>query len=538
MSKIKKIFTNTRILILIVALIIAILLIHPAYKDGVAIRSVAKNSVALEAGMSTPAVGSKPMSREVIQSINSQKIMTVKEYHDAVALLQPDETFTLKTNKNTYFLTTRASTTNSSNIEDIGLTVYPKPKSNVQKGLDLEGGTRVMLEPQEQASEADMALVVANIEQRLNVYGVSDVSVKVTKDLFGKSFISVEIPGANEQEVRSLLAQQGKFEAKIGNDTVFKGGNKDILYVCRTADCSGIVPGSCGASAQGDSVCRFRFSITLSGEAAKRQAQLTDLLTVQNIGTGLDNAYLSKNLTLYLDDEKVDELMIGADLKGNAVTQISISGSGTGKDTKEATADALNNMKNLQTVLVTGSLPVKLKIVKTESISPVLGSSFIKNAMLAGLLALILVVLIIAIRYREAIIAIPIVITIIAELLLTLGVASLIGWRFDIAAIAAIIIAIGSGVNDQIVITDETLGKEKDKNRKGELESWKKRLKGALFIIFAAYFTMLVAMLPLWFAGAGLLKGFALTTIIGTTVGVLLTRPAFGEFLEIITENK
>ncbi|MGV8169594.1 MAG: MMPL family transporter [Candidatus Nanoarchaeia archaeon] len=538
MSKARKIFTNTRILILIAALIIALVLIHPSFKDGVAIRSVAKNSAATEAGMTSPSPGSKPMSREVIISINNQKIETVKDYHDAISLLLPDETFTLKTNKDTYFLTTRAAPGNETGIESIGLTVYPRPKSNVQKGLDLEGGTRVMLEPQEEASEDDLALVVTNIEQRLNVYGVSDVSVRVTKDLFGKSFISVEIPGANEQEVRTLLAQQGKFEAKIGEDTVFRGGEKDILYVCRTADCAGIDPGSCGTATSGEAVCRFRFSITLSGEAAKRQAALTENLSIINVGTGLDNAYLSKNLTLYLDDELVDELLIGADLKGNAVTQIQISGSGSGEDIDAATADALNSMKNMQTVLVTGSLPVKLKVVKTESISPALGSSFIKNAALAGLLALVLVVIIIAIRYREIVISIPIVITILSEFALTLGVASLIGWRFDISAIAAIIIAIGSGVNDQIVITDETLGREKDKKRRDELESWKVRLKIALFIVFAAYFTMLVAMLPLWFAGAGILKGFALTTIIGITVGVLITRPAYGEFLEIVTENK
>ncbi|MGV8162174.1 MAG: MMPL family transporter [Candidatus Nanoarchaeia archaeon] len=542
MSKAKKIFTNTRILILIAALLIALVLIHPSFKDGVAIRSVAKNSVAAEAGMVSPGQGSKPMSREVIVTINDQKIIEVKDYYEAISLLQADETFTLKTNKETYFLTTRAATVNltdnNSLIQDIGLTVYPRPKSNVQKGLDLEGGTRVLLEPEEEASEEDMSLVVANIEQRLNVYGVSDVSVRVTKDLFGKSFISVEIPGANEQEVRSLLAQQGKFEAKIGEDTVFRGGEKDILYVCRTADCSGIEPGSCGNSVSGETVCRFRFSITLSGEAARRQAQLTDNLSIISLGTGIDNAYLDKNLSLFLDDELVDELLIGADLKGNEITQISISGSGTGIDSKDATEDALKSMKNLQTVLQTGSLPVKLKVVKTESISPALGSSFIKNAALAGLLALLLVVIIIAIRYREFIISIPIVITILSEFALTLGVASLIGWRLDIAAVAAIIIAVGSGVNDQIVITDETLGKEKDKKRKDELESWKVRLKRALFIVFAAYFTMLVAMLPLWFAGAGLLKGFALTTIIGITVGVLITRPAYGEFLEIITENK
>jgi preprotein translocase subunit SecD len=43
-------------------------------------------------------------------------------------------------------------------------------------------------------------------------------------------------------------------------------------------------------------------------------------------------------------------------------------------------------------------------------------------------------------------------------------------------------------------------------------------------------------MLPLFWAGAGLLKGFALTTIISVTAGILITRPAFAEILKKLNE--
>ncbi len=46
-----------------------------------------------------------------------------------------------------------------------------------------------------------------------------------------------------------------------------------------------------------------------------------------------------------------------------------------------------------------------------------------------------------------------------------------------------------------------------------------------------AYLTSVVSLLPLYWAGAGLLKGFAFTTIIGITAGVLITRPAFAEMV-------
>jgi preprotein translocase subunit SecD len=47
----------------------------------------------------------------------------------------------------------------------------------------------------------------------------------------------------------------------------------------------------------------------------------------------------------------------------------------------------------------------------------------------------------------------------------------------------------------------------------------------------------LVALIPLLWAGAGLLKGFAITTIIGITIGVLITRPAFAEMVKKIEKD-
>ncbi|VVB81366.1 Protein-export membrane protein SecD [uncultured archaeon] len=49
--------------------------------------------------------------------------------------------------------------------------------------------------------------------------------------------------------------------------------------------------------------------------------------------------------------------------------------------------------------------------------------------------------------------------------------------------------------------------------------------------------TIVVAMLPLMFAGAGLLKGFAITTILAVTIGVLITRPAYGAVIGMLLEK-
>ena len=46
-----------------------------------------------------------------------------------------------------------------------------------------------------------------------------------------------------------------------------------------------------------------------------------------------------------------------------------------------------------------------------------------------------------------------------------------------------------------------------------------------------------VIKVPLMFAGAGLLKGFALTTILGVSVGVFITRPAYAAIVELLIKE-
>lgn len=573
-QKAKRILTNWKVMLLIGFLILAVVSMHPRPDaEGAAIRSVAINSSASMAGIESPKPTARPMSREVITAINQRPINDAGDYYEYVNDLDINDSFNIRTNKDLYRLETKADVeiiklneteeitveetikvnetidgetveinktvnvtkevpvtkTNVLGVQDIGLDVYNAPKTNLKKGLDLQGGTRVLLQPEEKVSEKDIERIIFNLEQRLNVYGLSDVVIRKSNDITGNQYILIEIAGANEEEVQELLAKQGKFEAKIANKTVFIGGKKDdlgISYVCHSADCSGIDPQfGCQQAAQDQWVCRFMFSISIKPSAAEKFARITEDLNVKTDESGED--YLDEKIMLYLDDTKVDELSIAADLKGRATTDISISGSGAGTTEQEAAYNALENMKRLQTILDTGSLSVKLDVVKTDTISPILGEEFLDNAIMVGLAALLAVAVVVFIRYRQLKIAIPILGTMLSEIIIILGFAALVGWNLDLAAIAGIIIAVGTGVDHLIVIADETLRGEGNYSY-----NWKAKIKRAFFIIMAAYFTTFAGMLPLWFAGAGMLKGFAFTTIVGISIGVLIARPAYAVVVE------
>ena len=157
-------------------------------------------------------------------------------------------------------------------------------------------------------------------------------------------------------------------------------------------------------------------------------------------------------------------------------------------------------------------------------------SNVLKYSFYIGAIALLTVGLVIFLRYRRLDIAIPIILTDISEVMIVLGLASLINWNLDLPSIAGIIAAVGTGVNDQIVITDETF-RHRGKGRK-EIVSITEQIRRAFFIIFTAAATIIAAMLPILGIGAGLLKGFAFTTIMGVLVGVIITRPGYAKVLQ------
>jgi len=332
--------------------------------------------------------------------------------------------------------------------------------------------------------------------------------------------VKIEIAGTTPSDLRQLISEQGKFEAKIGNETVFVGGKKDITSVSRAGQDVLI---ETPQRVAGGYTTTFRFTVYLSQEAAKRHARITSKLGINQTPNG---NYLSKKLDLFLDDKLVESLLIGEGLKGSATTQISISGPGRGKTSEGATKNAKKEMNRLQTILITGSLPYKVKILSLDTISPSLGKEFINSIFLAGIVALFAVMLVVLFRYRKLKSLAALLITVLSELIIILGVASIIKWNLDLPSIAGILATIGTGIDQQIIILDEA--------KREKFLGIKQRMKRALAIILGAYFTALVSLIPLYWAAAGFFKGFAFTTIIGITIGILITRPAFSDMVRRI----
>ena len=374
----------------------------------------------------------------------------------------------------------------------------------IQQGLDLKGGSLVQLRLEKPVDDATMDVITAVLDKRLNIYGVKDIKVRSA----GDQLVIVEMAGATPEEVEKLIGNPGNFEARIGNKTAepaLTGVHITNVEMYEITDTYWDVP----------------FSVSVEG--ARHFAEMAK-------GKGGEKVYM------FLDGEQIDDNppSLSPELaNGEPSTKVSVTG---GADTPEkAEAQA----KEIYTVLKTGSLPVKVEVVGSSTVSPELGQEFLDGALIAGILAILAISIIIFIRYRKPILAIPIIVTCISEILIVMGIASLIQWNIDLAAIAGLIAAVGTGVDDQIVIVDEILQSKKT-TEKSRRTRTRLNVKKALFIIFASAGTLIAAMLPLAYvgfargsSGIGTLAGFAFTTIIGVLVGVFITRPVYAKFVEV-----
>lgn len=362
-------------------------------------------------------------------------------------------------------------------------------------GWEISGGSELKVQTEypmpyilPDGTKVTMQMLVQIITKRINGIGVKDVTITP----WGNRYLLMDFAGTNPENARKIIEKQGKLVVKIGNVTAFTGNELTRISPYTT----GLRSGS------------WEVPFTISQTAAERFRKAS-------VETNFSKVYM------YLDNKLVNSAPIGASLRreliqGKTVRDLVLTTGRTPKDEAKA--------KNVEIILRSGALPIKLTVLSVSSVPPELGHTFGKNAAIAGFLAILTVALIIFIRYRVPEIIIPIMITGISEVIIILGFAALIRWQLDLPSIAGIIAAVGTGVDDQIVITDEVLMEKK--------RSIKQRIKSAFFIIYSSWFATIAAMLPLFVIGLSALRGFALTTIVGVTVGVFITRPAYGRIVE------
>lgn len=343
------------------------------------------------------------------------------------------------------------------------------------------------------------------LEDKLNLFGLSDVKPVIISE----EYIQIDLAGVDIDTAMDLAATPGKFEIRfqtVGNETVHAIYGDDIQSVgYHTMD-----EGSWGVP----------FVMTPAGAKAFRQVA---------IDTNAVNDYNNHNVIMYLDDKVIYSAPLSPKLAQSLkVVPLQDLRASFGSD-----SESEEKAKELESHLKAGALPVNVEVISYGQVPASLGSQFKELTAIAGLLAIITVSFVIYLRYRRKEIMLPMIITSISEVIMILGFASAIKWQLDLPAIAGIIAVIGTGIDHLVIITDEVLYEGKLPPTK----VYKARISRAFGIIFAAAATTIVAMIWLVWMGFGALKGFALTTIIGVLIGVLIARPAYASIIKAVLKD-
>ena len=176
-------------------------------------------------------------------------------------------------------------------------------------------------------------------------------------------------------------------------------------------------------------------------------------------------------------------------------------------------------------------LPVRISYESETFVDPRFGSGFLREAILTALVALAGVWTLIYFRYKHPQISLALIGTMLCEFVITVGIAAILGLTLELPELGGLIVVIGTGVDHQIIITDELL---RGGLPRAERVSLRGRAGRAFMVIFAAAATTMAAMTMLGTLGFGVMRGFAIITIVGTLMSLLVTRPVYARMASAI----
>ncbi|EEX73339.1 protein translocase subunit SecD [Leptotrichia hofstadii] len=347
--------------------------------------------------------------------------------------------------------------------------------NKVKLGLDLRGGTSVVLQAQGKIEADTMSKVRNIIERRVNSIGVAEPVIQLS----GNDKLIVELAGIKDpQKAIELIGTTAKLEFRIKN----KDGSYGPVLL------EGSALKSAGVSR--DQVGMPSVSFELNSQGANTFAKITR----ENIG---------KQLAIMLDNKEQSAPTINSEING-----------GSGIITGRFSMEEANNLANL---LKSGALPVEIKIVENRTVGATLGVDSIRQTGIAGLIALgVISVFMIAIYKIPGIVA---DIALLINGVLVLGLLSGIGAALTLPGIAGFILTLGMAV-DSNVITYERI---KEELRLGESlhDAVERGYENAFPAIIDGNITTLLVAAVLFFLGTGPIKGFAVTLSLGVVATVI-----------------
>lgn len=347
--------------------------------------------------------------------------------------------------------------------------------SSIRQGLDLQGGTHVVLEAvdteQAQVNDDAMNRVVTIMEKRVNALGLTEPIIQRE----GERRVIIELPGIKDPD--AAIQTIGKtamleFRDEEGNTVLTGTDLKDAQASTNPQS--------------GQNVVNLEFS----DEGAQKFADLT----MKNVG---------RTIAILLDGEVLTAPNVREPILGG---RAEITGQKT-----------LEEAQNLAVVLRSGALPVKVEIIETRTVGPTLGQDSKDKSQFAFVIGLGAVVIFMIFFYHlSGFIA---DVALMAYTIMLLGILYLMDATLTLPGVAGIILSIGMAVDANVLIF-EHFKEEYQVNQKSLRLAMDAGFSRAFTTIFDSNVTTLIAAGVLFFLGTGTIRGFAITLGVGTILSM------------------
>lgn len=326
------------------------------------------------------------------------------------------------------------------------------------------------------------------VRRRIDEVGTKDPTIIKR----GNDRILIELPGLDDpNRIKNLLGKTANLsfrlvtedEGDFGSEKIFFEDNKTQLTVNKRVVMSG--ENLNNAMAKFDNQLNQTIvSFSLDRVGSKRFAKVT----TENVG---------KRLAIILDNKIISAPQIREPIVGG---NGQISGNFS---FQEATDLAL--------LLRSGALPAPLNIIEERTVGPDLGEDSIKAGTISLIIGFLLVIIFMFYKYKFlGIIANA---ALIINLILLLGILTVLEATLTLPGIAGIILTVGMAVDANVLIFERI--KEEMKFEKSNIFAFDLGYKKAQSAILDANITTLISAIILFFLGSGPVKGFAVTLGVG-----------------------
>lgn len=407
---------------------------------------------------------------------------------------------------------------------------------SVRLGLDLQGGTQVLMVAEGIVDKDIMATAATVIERRVNGLGVSEAIVQLS----GENRIIVELPGVRDPEQAiETLRGTGRLEfidtkGQFLNDgtLVRTSGNPDPKLPtpdpATPTDPANPQPTMSAEVYQsitdGRDLDTRQVSLRVANDTISAQPAVSFAFTGQSASdlASFTAANIQKPMCIVLDNVIVSCPVVQSALVG-----------GSGEITTNSREDAEKILNQLKY----GSLPITLSIESSRTVSATLGANSVQASILAGMVGLIVVAVFMIIYYRlPGLIA---TVALIIYAIVIFAVHKFIPITLTLSGIAGFILSIGLAVDANILIFARL--KEELRNKRSLLravdvgfdEAWpairdssaSTLITSAILFVFGNSF------------GVSLIKGFALTLALGILLSLFTAVVVTRTFLRLIVRN-